>query len=44
MSEDSRRPLTKLAQAGRRADWTGMPGQPGAIVQSGRVARLDHPL
>lgn len=35
MSEDSRRPLTKLAQAGRRADWTGMPGQPGAIVSPG---------
>lgn len=30
--KDDRRPLTKLAQAGRRADWTGMPGQPGGIV------------
>ena len=30
--EDKRRPLTKLAQAGRRAEWTGMPGQPGGIV------------
>lgn len=29
---DNRRPLTKLAQAGRRAEWTGMPGQPGGIV------------
>ena len=29
---DSRRPLTRLAQAGRKAEWTGMPGQPGAIV------------
>ncbi|CAM5451616.1 Cystathionine beta-lyase OS=Sphingobium scionense OX=1404341 GN=GGQ90_001416 PE=3 SV=1 [Sphingobium scionense] len=35
MSDDSRRPLTRLAQAGRRADWTGMPGQPGAIVSPG---------
>ncbi len=33
MSEDDRRkPLTKLAQAGRRPEWTGMPGQPGGIV------------
>ncbi|MBB3982171.1 cystathionine beta-lyase [Sphingobium fontiphilum] len=30
--KDDRRPLTKLAQAGRRAEWTGMPGQPGGIV------------
>jgi cystathionine beta-lyase len=30
--EDQRRPLTRLAQAGRRAEWTGMPGQPGGIV------------
>lgn len=30
--EDQRRPLTKLAQAGRRAEWTSMPGQPGGIV------------
>ncbi|BBD98973.1 cystathionine beta-lyase [Sphingobium amiense] len=30
--EDKRRPLTKLAQAGRKPEWTGMPGQPGAIV------------
>ncbi|EQB02988.1 cystathionine beta-lyase [Sphingobium quisquiliarum P25] len=30
--EDQRRPLTKLAQAGRRAEWTSMPGQPGSIV------------
>ncbi len=29
---DSRRPLTKLTQAGRRAEWTRMPDQPGAIV------------
>lgn len=26
------RPFTKLAQAGRRPQWTGMPGQPGGIV------------
>jgi cystathionine beta-lyase len=33
VSEDDRRkPLTKLAQAGRRPEWTGMPGQPGGIV------------
>lgn len=34
MSEDSddRQSLTKLVQAGRRAEWTGMPGQPGGIV------------
>ncbi len=33
MSEDdARKPLTKLAQAGRRPEWTGMPGQPGGIV------------
>ncbi|SCW73923.1 cystathionine beta-lyase [Sphingobium faniae] len=31
-AEDDRRPLTKLAQAGRKAEWTGMPGQPGGIV------------
>ncbi|WP_022682534.1 cystathionine beta-lyase [Sphingobium bisphenolivorans] len=31
MSKD-RKPLTQLAQAGRRPEWTGMPGQPGAIV------------
>ena len=30
--KDKRRPLTKLAQAGRKAEWTGMPGQPGGIV------------
>ncbi|KMS53717.1 cystathionine beta-lyase [Sphingobium cupriresistens] len=30
--KDGRRPLTKLAQAGRKPEWTGMPGQPGAIV------------
>ena len=30
--KDGRRPLTKLVQAGRKAEWTGMPGQPGAIV------------
>ncbi|CCW20120.1 Cystathionine beta-lyase [Sphingobium indicum BiD32] len=29
---DDRKPLTKLAQAGRKPEWTGMPGQPGAIV------------
>ncbi|MCP1470010.1 cystathionine beta-lyase [Sphingobium sp. OAS761] len=32
MTKDARRPLTRLAQAGRRAEWTGMPGQPGGIV------------
>lgn len=33
MSEsDDCKPLTKLAQAGRKAEWTGMPGQPGGIV------------
>ena len=26
------RPLTQLVQAGRKAEWTGMPGQPGGIV------------
>ncbi|WP_336962260.1 cystathionine beta-lyase [Sphingobium aquiterrae] len=26
------RPLTRLAQAGRRAEWTSLPGQPGGIV------------
>lgn len=31
MSKD-RKPLTHLAQAGRKPEWTGMPGQPGAIV------------
>jgi cystathionine beta-lyase len=30
--KDGRKPLTRLAQAGRRAEWTGMPGQPGGIV------------
>ncbi|HEX7877215.1 MAG TPA: cystathionine beta-lyase [Sphingobium sp.] len=30
--KDERKPLTKLAQAGRRPEWTGMPGQPGGIV------------
>lgn len=30
--EDSRGPLTKLAQAGRKREWTGIPGQPGGIV------------
>ncbi|HKY80256.1 MAG TPA: cystathionine beta-lyase [Sphingobium sp.] len=29
---DDRKPLTRIAQAGRRREWTGMPGQPGAIV------------
>ena len=31
MSKD-RKPLTRLAQAGRKPEWTGMPGQPGGIV------------
>ncbi|MBV2149397.1 cystathionine beta-lyase [Sphingobium sp. AS12] len=31
-NRDKRKPLTKLAQAGRKPEWTGMPGQPGAIV------------
>lgn len=30
--EDTRRPSTKVVQAGRKAEWTGMPGQPGGIV------------
>ncbi len=30
--QDKRAPLTRLAQAGRRAEWTGVPGQPGGIV------------
>ncbi len=30
--EDDRKPLTRLAQAGRKPEWTGMPGQPGGIV------------
>jgi cystathionine beta-lyase len=30
--KDIRAPLTRLAQAGRRAEWTGIPGQPGGIV------------
>ncbi|MET0370587.1 MAG: cystathionine beta-lyase [Sphingobium sp.] len=29
---EARAPLTRLAQAGRRAEWTGIPGQPGGIV------------
>ena len=29
---DDRKPLTKLVQAGRKPEWTGMPGQPGGIV------------
>jgi cystathionine beta-lyase len=32
MSEDNRKPLTRLVQGGRRVEWTGMPGQPGGIV------------
>jgi len=32
MSDDPRKPLTKLVQAGRKPEWTGMPGQPGGIV------------
>ena len=28
------RPLTRLAQAGRKPEWTGMPGQPGGIVSA----------
>lgn len=31
-SADSRRPATRLAQAGRRPEWTRMPDQPGGIV------------
>jgi cystathionine beta-lyase len=30
--DDKRAPFTRLAQAGRRAEWTGLPGQPGGIV------------
>jgi len=29
---DDRKPLTRLAQAGRKPEWTGMQGQPGGIV------------
>jgi len=35
MSKETDKPLgpaTRLVQAGRRAEWTGMPGQPGRIV------------
>lgn len=37
MSQDAdksrdRKPLTQIAQAGRKPEWTGMPGQPGGIV------------
>lgn len=32
--KDARGSLTKLAQAGRKAEWTGMPGQPGGIVNT----------
>ncbi len=31
---DDRKPLTKLAQAGRRAEWNSLPGQPGGIVST----------
>ena len=31
---DDRGPLTRLAQAGRKPEWTGMPGQPGGIVSA----------
>jgi len=31
-TQDQRAPLTRLAQAGRRREWTGIPGQPGGIV------------
>jgi cysteine-S-conjugate beta-lyase len=30
--DDKRQPATKLAQAGRKPEWTRMPGQPGGIV------------
>ncbi|AUW57254.1 cystathionine beta-lyase [Sphingobium sp. SCG-1] len=30
--KDDLQPLTHMVQAGRRAEWTGMPGQPGGIV------------
>ena len=30
--KDGRKPLTQLVQAGRKPEWTGMPGQPGGIV------------
>ena len=30
--DDPRRPLTRLAQVGRRREWTSMPNQPGGIV------------
>lgn len=31
---DDRKPLTRIAQAGRKPEWTGMPGQPGGIVSA----------
>ena len=30
--KEGRKPLTQLVQAGRKPEWTGMPGQPGGIV------------
>lgn len=30
--EDGQRPATRLVNAGRRAEWTGTPGAPGAVV------------
>ena len=32
MSEDKHRNATRLVEVGRRADWTGIPGQPGGMV------------
>lgn len=29
---DNSKPATKLASAGRRSEWTGIPGQPGGVV------------
>src|SRR5690348_16040339 len=29
---DDTKPATKLASAGRRKEWTGIPGQPGGVV------------
>ncbi|MGE4323613.1 MAG: cystathionine beta-lyase [Sphingobium sp.] len=31
-ARDARAPFTRLIQAGRRPEWTSMPGQPGGIV------------
>ncbi|MEZ5713293.1 MAG: cystathionine beta-lyase [Sphingobium sp.] len=30
--DDNRKPETRLSEAGRKAEWTGIPGQPGGVV------------